>query len=187
MINKRKVVLVNLLALTMVLFLLGGCNDALPPKNQIQVHTEFCVSFINVGQGDCIFIKLPDGKNALIDCGINQNSNLETIQNYLSAYSVDKIDYFVLTHPDLDHIGNANSLISEYSVGEMFVPYVYAKQLSNFKEFKYILDLAQNKLISIKEFCEPLSQTIAIYVESEVYATGNDTVAVRLLVSSSPH
>ena len=57
-----------------------------------------------------------------------------------------------MTHPDLDHIGNTNSLISEYSVGEMFVPYVYAKQLSNFKEFKYILDLAQNKLISIKEF-----------------------------------
>ncbi len=152
MINKRKVILANLLSLIMALCLLGGCNDALPPNNQIGVHTEFCVCFINVGQGDCIFIKLPDGKSALIDCGINQGLNLETIQNYLSAYSVDKIDYFVLTHPDLDHIGNAYSLISEYSVGEMFVPYVHTKQLCNFKEFADILDLAQDKLISIKEF-----------------------------------
>lgn len=152
MINKRKVILANLLTLIMVLCLLSGCNDALPPGNQIDAHLEFSVSFINVGQGDCIFIKLPDGKNAIIDCGINQGSNLEVIQNYLDACSVARIDYFVLTHPDLDHIGNAYSLISEYRVGELLVPYLHINQLNNFNEFADVLDLAQQKSILTKEF-----------------------------------
>lgn len=152
MFNKGKCILASLIALIMALCLFCSCAQTLPPLNKIDAHTDFSVNYLNVGQGDCIFIRLPDGKNALIDCGLNQEPILEKIKNYLAAYEVSKIDYFILTHPDLDHIGNAYNLIREYSVGELFIPYVKHEHLCNFTEFSNVLNLAKNKAISIKIF-----------------------------------
>ena len=61
------------------------------------------IHFINVGEGDSIFIEFPDKKNALIDTG-----NLKTgvdVYNYLKQLKVKKINHLILTHPHPDHIG----------------------------------------------------------------------------------
>ena len=39
----------------------------------------FSVHYLDIGQGDCIFIKFPDDKNLLIDSGAYSKSNSEYI------------------------------------------------------------------------------------------------------------
>lgn len=76
------------------------------------------VHFIDVGQGDSTLIKC-GGKSMLIDAGDDTKGT--AIQNYLLKQGVEKIDYLVLTHPDLDHIGGAPVIITKFEIGKVFV------------------------------------------------------------------
>ena len=88
----------------------------------------FSVNFIDVGEGDAIFINFNDGKTMLIDCGEKNSANLKAVERYIDAYSGDNIDYLVLTHPDYDHVGNAADIIENYGIGTAFIPDLIAPQ-----------------------------------------------------------
>lgn len=78
----------------------------------------FAVHYIDVGQGDSIFVQLPDGKNMLIDAGPGEN----IVNIYLKKLGVGALDYVVATHPDADHIGGMPQILEEFVVGELFMP-----------------------------------------------------------------
>jgi beta-lactamase superfamily II metal-dependent hydrolase len=83
----------------------------------------------------------------LIDCGSSEKKTLEKIKNYLTAYSVDVIDYFILTHPDSEHVGNAVELLKDFRVGKLFMPYISDEKLINFPEMQPIFDYVdENKI-----------------------------------------
>lgn len=70
----------------------------------------YTVTFIDVGQGDSILIKLPHNKgNVLVDC---YGSTVE----YLKSVGVKKLDYVVLTHFDFDHMGSIQEVIDQFQV-----------------------------------------------------------------------
>lgn len=99
-------------------------NDT-PPlargDGELQVH------FIDVGQGDCILILFPDGKDMLIDCGTTKGGDLDETLAYISTYVPDKqLDYLMLTHSDDDHVGYINEIIYEYDVDNIFMPDILA-------------------------------------------------------------
>ena len=85
------------------------------------------VHFLDVGQGDCTFIELPNGENIMIDTG--PVSSIKNVVRYLKVLGVEEkhsIDYLILTHTDSDHIGNAKEVISKYNVKNIFIPKVYS-------------------------------------------------------------
>lgn len=82
------------------------------------------VHYIDVGQGDSELIQFPDGKNMLIDTG--ETSARNNLVKYLDALSITTIDYFVLTHPDTDHIGNAVTIFEQYDVINVYIPTIYS-------------------------------------------------------------
>lgn len=85
------------------------------------------IHYIDVGQGDCTFIELPDNKSILIDTGASFSG--EKIKKYLKAIGKDKncvIDYLILTHTDSDHIGNAKMILDTYQVKNVYMPKVYS-------------------------------------------------------------
>ena len=159
---KRKAFILKLIILiytALCIFTFFGCKAAVPPIADIEVHGDFSVNFLDVGQGDCIFIRLTDGKNMLIDCGTNDKAkeNSKFIINYLNQYKVKKIDYFILTHPDADHIGNAVDLINTFSVEKMFIPKIHQSQMQNFSIFEEVLLLLQQKQIQYVYSAFPLA------------------------------
>lgn len=132
---QRKTISVLLICVFSLLISVG-CGSA-GNKPPTQIYSGFSVHYINVGQGDCIFIRLPDGKNMLIDTGDTDvfNKTAEKITAYLNAYSVSKIDYFVLTHPDADHAGNALYLLQRFIVDTAYLPYISQVHLSNYPSY----------------------------------------------------
>lgn len=89
------------------------------------------VHFIDIGQGDCMVIQLPDGKTVMIDSGDKSNKNKTTIKEYLTdKLHIETIDYVIATHQDGDHIGNFDYIYKNYSIGYTFLPYVHSSHSS---------------------------------------------------------
>ncbi|MBE7065221.1 MAG: MBL fold metallo-hydrolase [Ruminococcaceae bacterium] len=77
------------------------------------------VHFINVGQGDSIFIRQGD-KTMLIDAGERDQGTVVT--KYLNKLHIDNIDYLVGTHPHSDHIGGLATVIKSIPVDNAIIP-----------------------------------------------------------------
>lgn len=80
------------------------------------------VHFIDVGQGDCVFIEFPDDKNMLIDGGLSEKSS--AVINYLEKLNVEKIDLVLATHSDKDHVGALPAVFKRYDVSYCFRPMI---------------------------------------------------------------
>lgn len=72
------------------------------------------VSFLDVGQGDAIFIESPTGNQLLIDGGPDKNI-LNALSRVMPFYD-RSIDMILTTHPDQDHIGGIPEVLKNYSV-----------------------------------------------------------------------
>ena len=72
------------------------------------------VSFLNVGQGDAIFIETPSGLQMLVDGG-NNRTVLRELAKTMPWYD-RTIDVVVATHPDKDHIGGLVDVLERYDV-----------------------------------------------------------------------
>jgi len=95
--------------------------------SQEVVSSKTKVHFIDVGQGDCTLIQLPDNKNILIDTG--PSNSLDKVIKYLSVLGINKndnIDYLILTHTDADHIGNAKDIAEYFNVSQAYIPKLYS-------------------------------------------------------------
>ncbi len=79
--------------------------------------------FIDVGQGDCIFIQLPNGKNILIDGGPEDeyfDSGKEVVEPYLNNIGIKSIDTVVISHAHRDHIGGLSHIIKNFPVSFVY-------------------------------------------------------------------
>lgn len=82
-------------------------------------QNELNIFYLDVGQGDSTFITI-NGCNMLIDSGNGQDGYY--IVQFLKAQNIDKIDYFILTHCDEDHIGGAYKVLDELQIGTLYMP-----------------------------------------------------------------
>ena len=72
------------------------------------------VAFLDVGQGDAIFIEAPNGRQVLIDSGPNKKV-LRELSKQMPFYD-RSLDVIIITHPDSDHIGGFPAVLETYTV-----------------------------------------------------------------------
>jgi len=84
--------------------------------NAVLSHTDdtLTIAFLDVGQGDSIFIEAPNGNQVLIDGGKNKKV-LRSLTRVLPFYD-RHIDVIAATHPDADHIGGLFHILGRYAV-----------------------------------------------------------------------
>lgn len=81
---------------------------------------EFTVAFLDVGQGDAIFIESPSGTQMLIDGGRDARV-LRELPRVMPFWD-RSLDVVLATHPDEDHIGGLIDALTRFRVSHVFRP-----------------------------------------------------------------
>jgi beta-lactamase superfamily II metal-dependent hydrolase len=101
------------------------------------------VTFLNVGHGDAVWVRGPDGQDLLVDGGYrNEGPDLAA---YLRARGCNDIEYMLVTHPDADHIGGLITVLQEMPVRAVW----YNGQAANTETSAEFFDLVNAKAIPI--------------------------------------
>jgi len=109
----------KLIVVLLCIFLLAGCTETLnEEKVSVTAGHEMRVHFIDVGQGDSIFIESPNGKTMLVDGGVKGAG--QNVVSYLKELGVKKLDIVVATHPDADHIGGLIPVLNSIDIGQFY-------------------------------------------------------------------
>lgn len=77
------------------------------------------ITMLDVGQGDGIFLRGPDGHTYLIDGGSSDVEQLgrNRIEPFLKSQGVGKLDYVFLTHGDKDHYSGIVEMLERQEMG----------------------------------------------------------------------
>lgn len=151
-------------------------NQELPyGEGDLLFHT------INIGQGDCLLINFPDGKDMLIDCGSDAEGSYEMANSYISKYVTDgQLDYVMLTHSDKDHVGYLNEVIEDYQCDHIIMPNIKAEPTDANKS------AAVNALDSTKlaMFTDPDTVSTIVYAEFFIAALSEPNCEIMLTVGN---
>ena len=113
-------------------------NDYINTNNDLlKVH------YLDVGQGDSIFIELPNNETMLIDAAESYQS--VNIINYLKNLNYQNIAYVIGTHPHTDHIGGLKDIINTFEIGKIYMP----KVVSTTKTYESLLMAIKDKNLKI--------------------------------------
>lgn len=91
-----------------------------PSKPKSTLAGDLVVRFLDVGQGDSIFITLPDESTILIDASTKVQGS--TVVSAIEAQNVKKLDYVIFTHPHEDHIGGGVAVLNAFEIGQVWMP-----------------------------------------------------------------
>ena len=130
--------------LTIIFMVLAGAFELFQGTVAITPGEELKVHFLDVGQGDSIFIELPTNETILIDASIKDAS--DKIIKYLKEENVSKIDYVFATHPHSDHIGGMSAVIKAFDIGQIYMP----KAVTTTKTYENLLLTIKYKNLKIK-------------------------------------
>lgn len=106
------------------------------------------VTYFDVGQGNSALIQFPGKEKMLIDGGGFSGSDFDVgrmiIAPSLWYLKIRNIDYIVLTHPQVDHMGGLQFIASNFSPKEFW----YNGDISNNPSFKRLLQtLKENRTL----------------------------------------
>lgn len=73
-----------------------------------------------VAGGDAMIMLFPDGTTALLDCG--HQGEAAHVLNRLEQLGIDKLDYFIMSHPHTDHVGGYRQILRNIEVGYVYMP-----------------------------------------------------------------
>ncbi|MBK7992956.1 MAG: ComEC/Rec2 family competence protein [Blastocatellia bacterium] len=152
--NKKKSYTINIIIITLYLFAL--LIISLPNKYYSNIFSNknlgLEIVFLDVGQGDAIFIQFPQGTTMMIDSGgeipikianqvIEKRFSIgEQVDSpYLWSRGLEQLDYIVVTHPHLDHMQGFNEVISNFDIKQAILPYSKGLE-TEWIEFKQKLD-----------------------------------------------
>lgn len=140
--------------------------------------------FLDVGQGDSIFIELPNDETMLIDAGENYFG--KSIIEYIEETGHDKIDYLVGTHPHSDHIGSLAYIVRNFDIGSVYMPnastntYTYEKLLEAVKKKNLKIKNAKDGMNVLSDSGESLSIDILGPVTTDVKNLNNTSIVLKI-------
>lgn len=113
------------------------------------------VTFLDVGQGDCICIQLSSGEVYLFDCGSSSRKGIgeNVLIPFLKYYGINEIDAVFASHGDADHINGVEELLLQATeihieIKQLVLPYMSEEMLT--EEFDGLLLAADSAEVPVR-------------------------------------
>lgn len=106
-VGQRTAVVVSLLVLVLVF-----------NWSRSQPDGKLHVAFMDVGQGDAIFIQTPTGRRILVDGGFYPSVLNDQLGRQMPFWD-RRLDLVVATHPDADHVAGLVELFDRYAIDQL--------------------------------------------------------------------
>jgi competence protein ComEC len=93
------------------------------PRWQIAHDKDLVITAMNVGHGQSILAKMPDGSSMLFDAGSLSRNDVgsRVIQPFLQYSGITKLDSVVLSHGDIDHINGLPEVAESVPIKAVYV------------------------------------------------------------------
>jgi len=145
-------------------------------------HEEkFMIAFLDVGQGDAIYIQAPSGKDMLIDGGSSE-SVLRELSKVTNVSNRD-LDVVIATHPDKDHIGGLVSVFDRYAVKYFLDPGV-SNNTQVHKELQKRVEAEAEYILArkgVKIYLDANTVAEVLYPDRNIQGdTNNASIVVRV-------
>lgn len=145
------------------------------------------ITFLDVQQGDSIFLKLPYNKgNILIDTGgkapygdYSYDYASNVIIPYLKAEGITALDYLIITHGDYDHMGESLNLVKNFKVRKVIFNHDGYNTLE-----KNLLEVLKKKNIKYTKNIQKIniSNNTLYFLNNKIYDNENDNSNVIYVV-----
>lgn len=136
------------------------------------IQNDLKLVFLDVGQGDSIYIKTPDEKHILVDGGgrlFDSERGFEPGEDivvpFLLKNGVGRLDLIVKSHDHSDHIGGLRAVASNLPIGA-FMEYPPSEGSEKYHELKSIIN--RKDIHTINAYAGQI-YTIGRYVTLEVF------------------
>lgn len=124
-----------------IAFVVALLTIVIHPFSAAQPDGLLHVEFLDVGQGDCALLTMPDGTTILVDGGgrlslswsadardgepaferDTRSIGERVVSEYLWSRGLDRVDYLIATHADADHIDGLNDIARNFRVHRAIV------------------------------------------------------------------
>ena len=115
---------------------------------------DFCINFIDVGQGDSTLITTQYNKKILIDGGGSEFGSTfdvgeKTLLPYLLKKKIHKLDYVIISHFDSDHVGGILTILEKLNVKNIIIGKQFEKS-ENYEEFIKVIQDKKMKIYNVE-------------------------------------
>lgn len=160
--NPKRIIICSVLAVIILISLFFSNELEIlfkfkPNLKKIEVEKDLEIHYLDVGQADCTLIRLPNNETVVIDSGTSYQEKV--LERYLSKVFLKKsktIDYLILTHSDVDHIGNIMFLLDNYKVKNIYLPH------------SSIINLLDESDLSDKVYLDIINKVNNLYINNNI-------------------
>ena len=115
---------------------------------------DFCINFIDVGQGDSTLITTQYNKKILIGGGGSEFGSTfdvgeKTLLPYLLKKKIHKLDYVIISHFDSDHVGGILTILEKLNVKNIIIGKQFEKS-ENYEEFIKVIQDKKMKIYNVE-------------------------------------
>ena len=107
-------------------------------------HASLTVHYIDVEDGDSIFLEFPDGKTMLIDGGDGSAEHNAAIMACLDSCGVQTLDAVMATHMNADHTGGLAAVAVRYKPKRAYIPLTDEEDLRTNESYAAFYAAAQS-------------------------------------------
>jgi competence protein ComEC len=172
----RNTIKFTILTLVVVNFLFLSSLD----NSDLLKDKKLSMCAIDIGQGDAILIKFPEGTIALIDAGNVTpyfDNGERVILPLLEYLGIDKIDYGFVSHIDSDHYAGFVSLVNAGVIKKIFKPQIDSTLVKDVKFEKYL----RVKSIPVEYYKKEILKIDG----TKIYVLNNETISKNRELSTN--
>lgn len=137
---------INIEAVSSWLGLDSGTGASVSNQSGLSSDADVQVHFIDVGQGDCTYIKAYD-VHILVDAGETESNT--DVAAYLQGLGVEKLDYVIGTHGHSDHIGGLPAVLEAIPTEQIILPQLLDTVVPTTRVYETLLTTIQEQEIPL--------------------------------------